>query len=107
MTTRMRAISQRVHGGPEVMEMIETDRPAPGPGEVLVRVRAAGLNPADWKIRAGVVRTFKPPLTLGLDLSGVVEEVGEIGENATRFEPGDEVYGCTFPPNGAYAEYVV
>ncbi|WP_165162736.1 alcohol dehydrogenase catalytic domain-containing protein, partial [Candidatus Protofrankia datiscae] len=74
----MRAISQRVYGGPEVLEIVEYDRPVPGPGEVLVRVRAAGVNPADWKIRAGLVRRFgDPPLTLGLDLCGVVETVGE------------------------------
>nr|WP_131772704.1 MULTISPECIES: NADP-dependent oxidoreductase [Protofrankia] len=100
----MRAISQRVYGGPEVLEIVEYDRPVPGPGEVLVRVRAAGVNPADWKIRAGLVRRFgDPPLTLGLDLCGVVETVGE---RTTRFAPGDVVYGCSFPPRGAYAEYV-
>lgn len=105
MTHRMRAIKQFAYGGPEVLEAVEIDRPTPGPGEVLVRVRAAGVNPADWKIRAGTVRRFgDPPLTLGMDLSGVVEAVGG---GTTRFRPGDEVYGCAAPPNGAYAEYVV
>ncbi|MEW1633013.1 NADP-dependent oxidoreductase [Streptomyces sp. NPDC093801] len=106
MTTRMRAVSQRGYGGPDVLEVVETDVPVPGPGEVLVRVRAAGVNPADWKIRSGTVRKFgAPPFTLGLDLCGVVEEAGEGA--AGRFRPGDEVYGCAFPPHGAYAEYVV
>ncbi|UKY54644.1 NADP-dependent oxidoreductase [Streptomyces inhibens] len=101
----MRAVSQYAYGGPEVLEVVETDRPTPGPGEVLVRVRAAGVNPADWKIRAGTVRRFgDPPLTLGLDLCGTVEAVGD---RTTRFQPGDDVYGCAFPPHGAYAEYVV
>ncbi|MFJ8160245.1 NADP-dependent oxidoreductase [Streptomyces sp. NPDC096136] len=106
MTTRMRAVSQRGYGGPDVLEVVETDVPVPGPGEVLVRVRAVGVNPADWKIRSGAVRKFgAPPFTLGLDLCGVVEAVGE--RAAGRFRPGDEVYGCAFPPHGAYAEYAV
>ena len=105
MTTRMRAVSQYAYGGPEVLEVVETDRPTPRPGEVLVRVRAAGVNPADWKIRAGRVRRFgDPPFTLGLDLCGVVEAVGD---RTTRFRPGDEVFGCSFPPRGAHAEYAV
>src|SRR6266508_6534124 len=64
----MRAISQRSYGGPEVLETVEVVRPEPAPGEVLVRVRAAGMNPADWKIRSGMIRRFgDPPFTLGLD----------------------------------------
>ncbi|MCW2861450.1 MAG: NADPH:quinone reductase [Actinoallomurus sp.] len=104
MSGRMQAISQRAHGGPEVLEVIETDRPVPGPGEVLVRVHAAGVNPADWKRRSGLLRRFgEPPFTLGLDLSGTVETTGE---EVTRFRPGDAVYGAVRPPRGAYAEYV-
>lgn len=105
MTIRMRAISQDAYGGPQVLKVVEVDRPTPGPGEVLVRVRAAGVNPADWKIRSGQVTRFgEPPFTLGLDVCGVVEAVGE---QVTRFRPGDEVYGVTLPPRGAYAEYAV
>ena len=105
MPARMRAISQRSLGGPEVLEVVETDRPEPGPGQVLVRVRAAGVNPADGKIRSGVVQRFAdPPFTVGLDFSGVVAAVGE---QVTRFRAGDDVYGCVFPPNGSYADYVV
>jgi NADPH:quinone reductase-like Zn-dependent oxidoreductase len=91
MTTRMRAVSQRVFGGPEVLEVVEVDRPEPGPGEVLVRVHAAGVNPADWKIRSGFLPRFgEPPFTLGCDVSGVVEEVGaQVGS----FQAGDEVFG--------------
>lgn len=104
MSVHMRAISQRRYGGPEVLEVVEIDRPTPRPGEALVRVRAAGVNPADWKIRSGTLRRFgEPPFVLGLDLAGMVEAVGE---QTTRFQPGDEVFGCAFPPNGAYAEYV-
>lgn len=104
-TPTMRAISQQTYGGPEVLELVRTERPTPGPGEVLVRVQAAGVNPGDWKVRSGVVRRFgEPPFTLGLDLSGTVEAVGE---QVTQFEPGQEVYGVSFPPHGTYADYVV
>lgn len=101
----MRAISQREFGGPEVLEVIEVERPEPAPDSVLVRVRAASVNPADWKIRAGTPPLFgDPPFTLGFDVSGVVERVGS---RVTRFRPGDEVHGMPTPPAGAYAEYLV
>jgi NADPH:quinone reductase-like Zn-dependent oxidoreductase len=98
-------ISQRSLGGPEVLEVVDTDRPDPGPGEVLVQVRAAGVNPADRKVRSGYVRLFgDPPFTLGHEFSGVVTEVGaEVG----GFRSGDEVFGWVTPPHGAYADYVV
>ncbi|WP_369233995.1 NADP-dependent oxidoreductase [Streptomyces sp. R21] len=100
----MRAIRQLAVGGPEVLELVEVERPSPGPGEVLVRVRAAGVNPADWKIRAGTARRIvEPPFTPGLDLAGVVAEVGA---EVTGLRPGDRVYGMVFPPHGAQAEYV-
>jgi NADPH:quinone reductase-like Zn-dependent oxidoreductase len=95
-------IKQVSFGGPEVLDVVEAEKPVPGEGHVLVRVHAAGVNPADWKIRNGLV-TGELPLTVGLDLSGVVESVGT---GVTGFRPGDEVYGVTFPPNGSYAEYV-
>lgn len=102
---RMRMISQRSLGGPEVLEVVDTERPTPGSGEVLVRVHAAGVNPADRKVRSGYVRLFgDPPFTLGHEFSGVVTEVGqEVG----GFQPGDEVFGWVTPPHGAYADYVV
>jgi NADPH:quinone reductase-like Zn-dependent oxidoreductase len=100
----MRAVSQRAWGGPDVLEVAEVPRPDAGPGEVLVRVTAAGVNPADWKIRSGAVRRFgEPPFTLGLDVAGVVETVGD---GVAGFRPGDGVFGNTYPPNGAYAEFV-
>jgi NADPH:quinone reductase-like Zn-dependent oxidoreductase len=101
---RMRAVTQRVFGGPEVLEVVRTVRPDPGPDEVLVRVRAAGVNPSDGKVRAGRVPVFgEPPMTVGVDVAGVVESVGD---QVTDFAPGDPVYGMVFPPHGAYAEYV-
>jgi NADPH:quinone reductase len=71
---------------------VELARPAVGAGDVLVRVRASGVNPLDTKIRAGKAAHAKQPLpaVLGLDMAGVVEAVGD---GVTRFQPGDEVYG--------------
>ncbi|MFJ6747963.1 MULTISPECIES: NADP-dependent oxidoreductase [unclassified Streptomyces] len=104
---QMRAISQDAAGGPEVLKVITTDRPVPGPTEILVRVHAAGVNPTDWKTRTnGAFMTgAEPPFTLGFDVSGVVEATG-LG--VTLFAPGDRVFGMPrFPhPAGAYAEYV-
>jgi NADPH:quinone reductase-like Zn-dependent oxidoreductase len=101
----MRAISQRALGGPEVLELVEMERPEPGPVEVLVRVHAAGVNPTDWKARRTGGRFKGVPSVLGFDVSGVVEAVGP---GVTLYEPGDEVFGMPrFPhPAGAYAEYV-
>ncbi|MGW4890851.1 NADP-dependent oxidoreductase [Kitasatospora sp. NPDC004240] len=105
--TTMCAVSQDTAGGPEVLRLVEVPRPRPGRGEVLVRVHAAGVNPADWKTRSrGEFATgARPPFTLGFDVSGVVEEVGE---GVTVLRPGAPVYGMPrFPyPAGAYAEYV-
>ncbi|MBG0850722.1 NADP-dependent oxidoreductase [Streptomyces spinoverrucosus] len=102
----MRAISQDVLGGPEVLREVEVPRPTPRPNEVLVRVRAAGLNPTDWKHRATGGFLGEPPFTLGWDVSGVVEETG-IG--VAHFRPGDEVFGLLPYPfgHGSHAEYVI
>ncbi|MFF5475804.1 NADP-dependent oxidoreductase [Streptomyces sp. NPDC012935] len=101
----MRAISQDVLGGPEVLKEVEVQRPTPRPNEVLVRVRAAGLNPTDWKHRDNGGFLGEPPFVLGWDVSGVVEAVG-IG--VVRFQPGDEVFGMLSYPfgHGSHAEYV-
>jgi NADPH:quinone reductase-like Zn-dependent oxidoreductase len=99
----MRAISQDRFGGPDVLRVVQADRPVPAPGEVLVRVQAAGVNPADWKRRAGMLAQYDtPPFTLGLDLAGVV---AALGPGADRFRPGDAVYAAVRPPRGTYAEY--
>ncbi|AVH55006.1 MULTISPECIES: NADP-dependent oxidoreductase [Streptomyces] len=101
----MRAISQDVLGGPEVLREVEVERPTPRANEVLVRVRAAGVNPTDWKHRAGGGFLGEPPFVLGWDVSGVVEATG-IG--VARFKPGDEVFGMLSYPygHGSHAEYV-
>lgn len=101
----MRAISQDVLGGAEVLKEVELERPEPRTNEVLVRVRAAGVNPTDWKHRASGGFLGEPPFVLGWDVSGVVEAVG-IG--VARFKPGDEVFGMLSYPfgHGSHAEYV-
>ncbi|WP_280264740.1 NADP-dependent oxidoreductase [Nocardia wallacei] len=100
----MRAISQKTFGGPDVLETVEMPRPTPQPGEVLVRVAATSVNPADWKLRSGALPHFgEPPFTLGLDVSGTV---AELGADVTAFGVGDEVFGMLLSRSGAYAEYV-
>lgn len=105
----MKAIAINEFGGREVLKYVELPTPEPGEGEVLVRVKAAGVNPVDWKIRAGFLKDFLPhafPLVLGWDLAGVVEKVGY---SARRFKVGDDVYAyCRRPviQHGTYAEYV-
>lgn len=107
MTEKMRAVSPITWGGPEVLQEIEVDRPEPKATEILVRVHAAGVNPTDWKSRAGgsMIGAWNDPPILGYDVSGVVEAVG-LG--VRLFRPGDEVFGMPrFPLQaGAYAEYV-
>ena len=106
-TTTMRAIVHHRYGPPEALELREIDRPEVGDDEVLVRVHAASLNPADWYAVTGMYLTrpqngLRKPKDdkVGADLAGVVEAVGR---NVTSFEPGDEVFGCR---GGALAEYV-
>src|SRR6188768_2789431 len=98
----------RVHkfGPPQTMTFESVPRPDPGPGEVLVKVRAAGVGPWDGWIRAGNSALPQPlPLTLGSDVSGDIEAVGP---DVTDFRVGDQVYGVTNPRFiGAYAEYAL
>jgi NADPH:quinone reductase-like Zn-dependent oxidoreductase len=105
--TTMKAIRLRSYGGPEVLVLEEVPRPQVGAGEALIQVRAAGVNPLDWKVRAGHVKGWLPhrlPLILGWDVSGVVEAVAP---GVTDFRVGDAVYGLLdFGRDGAYAEYV-
>ncbi len=101
----MLALHQTTLGCPEVLRLTELPRPTPGPGEILVAVHAAGLNPTDYKHRALSIFLPPPPLTLGWDVSGTVAETGP---GVTLFQPGDEVFGMLPYPHGAgsHAEYV-
>ena len=101
----MRAIRQQTLGGPDVLELAEVPRPTPIPTEVLVRTRAAGVNPVDWKTRTRGGFVGEPPFTVGWDVAGVVEEVGY---GVTTLSVGDRVFGMPRFPHeaAAYAEYV-
>ncbi|HTP27044.1 MAG TPA: NADPH:quinone reductase [Anaeromyxobacteraceae bacterium] len=100
----MKAIHVHQFGGPEVLALRELPTPKPGAGEVLVRVRAAGVNPYDTYMRNGTY-AIKPslPYTPGSDAAGTVEA---IGQGVTRAKPGDRIYTST-TVSGAYAEYAV
>ncbi len=102
----MKAVRVHKFGGPEVLVIDELPIPSPGPGQLLVRVAAAGVGPWDALIREGKSKVSPPPpLTLGSDLSGVVEAVGA---GVAGFEVGDQVYGVTNSQFcGAYAEYAL
>src|SRR5215472_8478444 len=103
-TPTMRVIHVYRYGGPEQLKLEEKPRPEPSPGEVLLRVHAAGVNPIDWKIRQGLMKDFQPvtfPYTPGIEVAGVVEAVGP---GVTAFQIGQAVIGrCA---SGAYAEYL-
>ncbi len=106
----MRTIAITQFGGREQLKQMELPQPEPGPGEVLIRVKAAGVNPVDWKIREGWLKDLVPhqfPLVPGWDVAGTVEE---IGQDVDSFQPGDNVYAYARKPivqAGCYAEYVV
>jgi NADPH2:quinone reductase len=100
----MKAIRVEQFGEPEVMKLVDVPQPRPGPGQVLVRMRAIGVNPVDTYIRAGTYpEKPTPPYTPGSDGAGVIEEVGEgVGE----VRPGDRVYVAR-SISGTYAEFVL
>ena len=100
----MKAIVVREFGGPEVLKLEEVPAPKPGAGQVVVRIKAAGVNPADTYMRSGNY-SQKPPLpyTPGTDGAGVIESVGA---GVTRVKTGDRVYTAR-TLNGTYAEYAL
>ncbi len=105
MTKTMKAVRIHKYGRPRVLKYEDTPRPEPKEDELLIRVHAAGVNPADWQIRSGRRSKLKKPfsLILGADVSGVVEVVGS---SVTGFQTGDAVFGMVNTQNGGtYAEY--
>jgi NADPH:quinone reductase-like Zn-dependent oxidoreductase len=93
----VQAVVTHETGSPDVLQLEDAERPLPGEGEVLIRVRAASVNPIDWKIRRGLAPK-QLPAVLGSDVSGTVEV-----SHAERLLAGDEVFG--FAASGAYAEF--
>lgn len=97
-------------GGPEVLRFAEIDTPEPGPGELRIRVAYAGVNPADWKNREGMLAAFRPyvfPCIIGFDAAGIVDK---LGEGVTGFASGDRVFTPTNHGQGgqgSYAEYAI
>jgi NADPH:quinone reductase-like Zn-dependent oxidoreductase len=101
----MKAIRFHEYGGPEVTRLEEVPEPEPKPGEYLIRVAAAAVNPIDWKLRNGAVKQFMPiqlPFTMGCDVAGKIEK------GSGKFQPGDEVYGFLLTlRSGAFAQFVI
>ena len=105
----MKAVVSRCYGGPEALEYLDVDKPQPGPNDVIVAVKAAAVNPLDYhymrgspylmRLSAGIGRPSDP--RMGVDFAGVVVEVGD---DVTRFDIGDAVFGGA---NGAFAEYLL
>ena len=103
----MQAIVQDKYGSGTALELREIERPSIGDHEVLVRVRAAGVNPADWAVMSGLPYIARPVYGLrrpkiGVRGTDVAGHVAAVGSAVTRFKPGDEVFGAS---TGSYAEY--
>lgn len=102
MDRMTRVVQYSELGSPDVLKIVEVDEPHAGPGQVRVRMRTAGLNPVDSKLRRGTSRyASKVPSRVGRELAGVVDEVGE----GAGFAVGDEVFGCV--PEGTLADSYV
>jgi NADPH:quinone reductase-like Zn-dependent oxidoreductase len=102
--TEMQAVRAHDYGSPDVLKLEQAPVPEPGANQVLIRLRAAGVNPVDWKTRSGMYKQFWPlqfPWTPGIDGAGTIEAVGA---NVDQFEKGQAVFGIV---TGAYAEYAL
>jgi NADPH:quinone reductase-like Zn-dependent oxidoreductase len=102
----MHAVRIHKFGGPEVLRLETVPRPDPAPGEVLVSVRAASINPVDYKIRNGgypQVKADQLPMTLGRDVAGVITA---LGASVSDYKVGDEIYAMLPRDRGAFAEWV-
>lgn len=105
----MTAVVARCYGSPDVLEVVDIEKPLPGDDDVLVKIKSAAVNPLDWHYMRGspyVMRLSSglgtpADIRVGADFAGVVDAVGD---NVTTFSPGDEVFGVR---SGAFAEYVV
>jgi len=106
----MKAIAINEFGGRDKLQLMDLPLPEVKENEILVQIKAAGINPVDWKIREGYIKDLFPydfPIILGWDAAGIVEETGS---KVTRFKKGDEIFAYCRKPSvhgGAYAEYIV
>ena len=103
----VKAFGYSSNGGPDVQEFLDLDMPTPMPGELLVEVRSAGVNPVDWKIRSGMMGAASEsdlPAVLGSEVSGVVRGVGK---DVDGFSENDEVFGSVATGSGGYTEYTL
>jgi NADPH:quinone reductase-like Zn-dependent oxidoreductase len=100
----MKAIVINAYGNEDVVNYVDVERPEPKADEVLVKVRVAGVNPIDWKIRNGMGERLglKLPISLGGEIAGTIDK---IGSDVRDFQVGDAVYGIV--PSGGYAEYAI
>ena len=101
----MKAVTFAEYGGPEVLQVTDVEEPQPGAGQIRIAVRAAGVNPIDWKIRSGAMSAFMPlalPAVDGREAAGVVDA---LGEGVDDVAVGDEVFG--FTTGGAAAEKAI
>ena len=104
MSAEIRAIRFHEYGGSEKLVLETIPRPVPKANEVLIKVHFAGVNPVDWKLRAGYLKDFMPvqlPFVPGIDVSGTIEE---LGSEVKGLKKGQAVFGVA---NGAYAEYAI
>jgi NADPH:quinone reductase-like Zn-dependent oxidoreductase len=107
-TATMRAAQIHAYGDPIGVSIARAGRPEPGRGQVLIRVKATGVNPMDWMVAEGRARSWhdhRLPLTLGWEMAGIIEKNGE---DAGRFKPGDEIFGMMdLSADGADADFAV
>jgi len=103
-TETMKVVQMHSFGGPEVLRFEDAPRPEPGSREVLVRVVAAGVNPADWKFREGKFGQVPLPAILGGDFSGEIEA---LGPGVEEFRVGEQVFGSVANKSGSYAQYAI
>lgn len=104
----MKAVILEEYGPSELLQYVDIDKPTIAAEQVLIKVIASSINPLDWKVRQGMLKTFsgkKFPKILGFDVAGIVEE---LGSNVTQFKSGDAVFACTGPrfQGSANAEYI-
>lgn len=106
----MKAAQLTQYGGKETIHIVDVPQPHVTEGKILIKVHAAGVNPIDWKIQAGYLKSHVPlklPVTLGGDLSGIVTDVGS---DVKEFKKGDEVFGqasVLAGDSGSFAEFAL